>query len=164
MQIPDAPAREGSNKADQNHGTEAARILARLEAVDARLRLSQRQAQALVPLAAQWLQNGASVTEITDAVVQGLPAKVYAPAKLVADRLTRKLPAPRRAWAQYAECSDGCGRVLPAGQDSGICGVCAGVVPAPAVRELMTDRTPDPAVTRVADDIRAALRARRSAA
>ncbi|MFE5616269.1 hypothetical protein [Streptomyces sp. NPDC056524] len=164
VQTPAPPAREGSNKASQDHALEAARILSRLEAVDFRLRLSRRQTQALAPLAAQWLQNGASVAEITDAVVQGLPAKVYAPAKLVADRLVRKLPAPRRAWAQYADCSDGCGRVLPAGQDSGICGVCAGVVPAPAVRELTADRTPDPAVAPAADGIRAALKARRSAA
>ncbi|MFI9076611.1 hypothetical protein ACIGW8_08920 [Streptomyces sioyaensis] len=170
---PAAPAaREGSNKTNQETPAdpEAVRVLARLETMDARLRLSGRQLQDLASLAAQWLARGYSAPEITDAVVQGLPAKVYAPAKLVADRLTRKLPAPRRKWATYAECSDGCGLLLQAGQDSGKCGVCAGTTPSPFVQELAAqalqelDELADytaPDVRARADGLRSILRARR---
>ncbi|WP_338932667.1 helix-turn-helix domain-containing protein [Streptomyces netropsis] len=166
VQTPAPPAaREGFQeiKGNQEHAPEAARLLARLEAVDARLRLSQRQIQALVPLASQWLQNGASVMEITDAVVQQLPSKVYAPAKLVADRLTRKLPAPRRAWKHFdATCRD-CKRPFGgATPESGQCSECRGDVLPPALQTLAHPE-PDPFVTGIAASIRSALSATRSA-
>lgn len=99
-------------------------------------------------------------------MVQGLPCKVYAAAKLVADRLTRKMPTPRRKWRTFAECSDGCGRLLPTGQDSGQCGVCAGTTKAPFLQELAvqaakSDPTFSVDVHDTADSIRAATRARR---
>ncbi|MGK5729807.1 hypothetical protein [Streptomyces sp. URMC 124] len=142
---------------------EAARVLARLKAVDARLQLSQRQIQTLVPLASQWLQNGASAMEITDAVVQQLPGKIYAPAKLVADRLTRKLPAPRRAWKHFdAACRD-CRRPFGgAAPESGQCAECRGDV-LPADLQTLVPAQPDPFVTGMAASIRSALSAARSA-
>ncbi|GHA13617.1 helix-turn-helix domain-containing protein [Streptomyces echinoruber] len=173
VQTPAAPAaREGSNKTNQEIPADPAamRVLAALEDADRRLRLTDRQLQELAPLAAQWLARGYSAPEITDAVVQGLPGKVYAPAKLVADRLTRKLPAPRRKWRTFAECSDGCGRLLPAGQDSGQCGVCVGTTPAPFVQELAAQALQEleassdytaPDVRAHADGLRSILRARR---
>ncbi|MEU0105558.1 hypothetical protein ABZ313_09315 [Streptomyces sp. NPDC006251] len=178
MTTPEAPAapaaREGSNKTDhetQAH-PEAVRVLARLEDVDARLRLSGRQLRDLAPMASQWLARGYSAPEITDAVVQGLPTPVYSAAKIVADRLTRKLPAPRRKWQTFAECSDRCGRLLPSGQDSGQCGVCAGTTPAPFLQELAAqalqelapaaDTAPD--VRAHVSNLRALMRSRRSAA
>ncbi|WP_431980828.1 helix-turn-helix domain-containing protein [Streptomyces qinglanensis] len=157
-QAPVAPAREGSQENDAQT-QEAARVLARLEAVDARLRLSQGQAQELAPLAAQWLRNGASAVEITDALVQGLPAKVFSAAKIVADRLTRKVPAPRRHWAEYADCAE-CRNPLPVGR-SGLCSVCAGRAPHPDLQALADGSGPDPAVAARAAEIRAAMRARR---
>jgi hypothetical protein len=174
-EAPAAPAaREGSNKTDhetQAH-PEAVRVLARLEDVDARLRLSGRQLRDLAPMASQWLARGYSAPEITDAVVQGLPTPVYSAAKIVADRLTRKLPAPRRKWQTFAECSDRCGRLLPSGQDSGQCGVCAGTTPAPFLQELAAqalqelapaaDTAPD--VRAHVSNLRALMRSRRSAA
>ncbi|AUG87181.1 helix-turn-helix DNA binding domain protein [Streptomyces phage Attoomi] len=175
VQTPAAPAaREGSSKTDQEIPTdpEAVRVLGRLEDVDARLRLSGRQLRDLAPLAAEWLSRGYSATEITDAVVQGLPGKVYAPAKIVADRLTRKLPAPRRKWRTFADCSDGCGRLLPAGQDSGKCGVCAGTTPAPFLQELAAQAVQElapadytaPDVRAHVSNLRALMRPRRSVA
>ncbi|MGW2633778.1 helix-turn-helix domain-containing protein [Streptomyces chattanoogensis] len=161
VQVPAAPAWEGFKEND-HQGQEAARVLARLATMDMRLRLSQRQVQELVPLAAQWLHNGASAVEITDALVHDLPAKVHSAAKLVADRLTRKLPEPRRSWARYADCGQ-CRNPLPVGQASGICAVCSGVQVHPDLRALAADSAPDPAVAARAASIRAALRARRSA-
>ncbi|MFF4244292.1 hypothetical protein ACFYY2_07430 [Streptomyces sp. NPDC001822] len=116
-----------SDKDDQDdkQAAEAARILRRFAAIDTRLKLSDRHVTRLVPAVAQWLDRGATIAEITDAVTAGLPAKVYSASKLIADRLDRKLPERKRQWAQYADCADACGNLLPAGQDTGICAECA---------------------------------------
>lgn len=165
---PQAPEADGAGGSSEDIGerehagadaTEAARILRRLAAIDARLRLSDRQIAKLVPSAADWLDRGATIAEITDAVTQGLPAKVYSAAHLIADRLDRKRPERRRQWKTYADCADGCGRVLPAGQDSGICGVCAGVQPSDLTRALLGEKAPGP----LAPDAFAAFRTARAA-
>ncbi|WP_151775053.1 hypothetical protein [Streptomyces abyssomicinicus] len=79
-----------------------------------------------MPAVCRWLVRGATVVEITDALTQGLPGKVYSVGRLLADRLERKLPAARRRWKSYAECgSPGCGGLLPDGQETGICTGCA---------------------------------------
>ncbi|NML55289.1 hypothetical protein HHL19_29645 [Streptomyces sp. R302] len=111
---------------------EPARILRRLEAIDPRLRLSDRQIARLAPPVADWLERGATTAEITDALTQGLPQKLYSAAAVIADRLDRKRPARKRRWKTYADCDNGCGGLLPADQDSGICAICAGVQPPPA--------------------------------
>ncbi|WP_280871182.1 hypothetical protein [Streptomyces sp. MJP52] len=114
------------NEQESAREAEAARILRRLGAVDARLRLNERQVRKLVLAVCRWLGRGAGVVEVTDALTQGLPRKVYSAAHLVADRLERKLPERRRRWKTYAECgSPGCGNLLRDGQEAGICGECA---------------------------------------
>ncbi|MFJ3974901.1 hypothetical protein [Streptomyces sp. NPDC090021] len=121
-------AREGSSKKQDTQApqlTEAARIVRRFAAIDSRLNLSERQVAKLAPSVADWLGRGATIGEITDAVTQGLPSKVYSAARLIADRLDRKRPEPKRQWKQYADCPEGCGNLLPAGQESGICAECA---------------------------------------
>ncbi|MFE7480033.1 hypothetical protein [Streptomyces sp. NPDC057552] len=120
---PAEPVTAGDCRGELEHT--AAGLLDRLASVDSRLALSAKQATALIPLAVQWLHRGATVAEITDALTQGLPPRVYSAAKLIADRLGRKLPAPRRQWKTYADCDADCGRLLPAGQDSGTCRHCA---------------------------------------
>ncbi|MEV0437798.1 hypothetical protein AB0I84_00720 [Streptomyces spectabilis] len=129
--------REGNNGQER----EAARLLGGLGSIDSRLALSAKQATALIPLAAQWLHRGATIAEITDALTQGLPPRVYSAAKLISDRLGRKLPAPRRQWKSYADCeASGCGRLLPAEQDSGICRHCAlGTIDTPAPTATVPD-------------------------
>ncbi|MFI1655607.1 hypothetical protein ACH4ZU_11970 [Streptomyces sp. NPDC020472] len=125
----DAPAGpergEGDREKQDKQTAEAARILRRFAAIDTRLKLSERQIAKLAPSVADWLDRGASIGEITDAVTQGLPAKVYSAARLIADRLDRKRPERKRQWKQYADCGEGCGNLLPAGQESGICTECA---------------------------------------
>ncbi|MFJ6410727.1 helix-turn-helix domain-containing protein [Streptomyces hydrogenans] len=111
---------------DLPQAAEAARVLRGLASVDARLRLSARQVARLVPSVADWLDRGATVTEILDALTQGLPRTLYSAPAVLADRLARKRPARRRRWKTYADCADGCGRLLPEGRDSGSCGACAG--------------------------------------
>ncbi|MFE6066953.1 helix-turn-helix domain-containing protein [Streptomyces sp. NPDC056525] len=150
---PQAPEADGEGGNNENigerertggHETEAARILRRLAAIDARLRLSDRQIAKLAPSAADWLDRGATIAEITDALTEGLPAKLYSASAVIAERLDRKRPARRRLWKSYADCADGCGRVLPVGQDSGICGVCSGVQPSDLARELLGEKSPGP--------------------
>ncbi|MEV3858491.1 hypothetical protein AB0J38_29775 [Streptomyces sp. NPDC050095] len=119
-----AEQREGSSDKDDKQSAEAARILRRLAAIDARLRLADRQVNKLVPQVADWLDRGATVAQITDAVTQGLPAKVYSAARLIADRLDRKRPERKRQWRQTHDCPE-CRNPLPFGQETGICGGCA---------------------------------------
>ncbi|NUK41793.1 hypothetical protein HRW13_13050, partial [Streptomyces lunaelactis] len=133
-----APAREGFSQKQDKQTAEAARILRRFAAIDSRLSMSERQVAKLALSVADWLDRGATIGEITDAVTQGLPAKVYSAARLVADRLDRKRPERKRQWKQFADCATvGCGRLLPAGQESGICGVCSGVELTDFARELI---------------------------
>ncbi|WP_329022494.1 MULTISPECIES: hypothetical protein [Streptomyces] len=152
---PASPPREGGDE----HLTQASRLLARLAAVDSRLRLSGKQVTALAPFAAEWLRRGATVAELTDALCQGLPTRVYSAARLVGDRLHRKLPDPRRQWQSYADCAGDCGRPLPANQDQGICAACAGLAPTP-------EPTPTPGsaadLTGAGAQLVASIRARRA--
>ncbi|MFE0771956.1 hypothetical protein [Streptomyces sp. NPDC058861] len=116
---------EGASEKQDKQAAEAVRILRRFAAIDSRLNLSERQVAKLAPSVADWLDRGATIGEITDAVTQGLPAKVYSAARLVADRLDRKRPERKRQWKRYTDCPEGCGNLLPAGQESGICTECA---------------------------------------
>ncbi|WP_420033854.1 hypothetical protein ACN2WE_15800 [Streptomyces sp. cg28] len=102
---------------------ESAGILWRLGSVDARLRLSERSVRELVPEVCDWLDRGATAAQVIEAVTAGLPAKVYSAARLVADRLTRKRPARKRAWREVFECPE-CRDPLPWGQDAGRCASC----------------------------------------
>ncbi|WP_330460750.1 hypothetical protein OIB37_30065 [Streptomyces sp. NBC_00820] len=157
---------EGAGKED-GKAAEGARILRRLAAVDSRLRLSDRQVGKLTPAVVDWLDRGATVGEITDAVTEGLPAKVYSASRLIADRLERKKPDRRRQWKSYAECGKLCGNLLPAGQETGICTECA-LGSGPVVFEIdcttgeVTDRTPpvpEPVITSAGLDAFRAARA-----
>lgn len=130
--------REGESPKDGKQQKEAARLLRRFAALDPRLKLTERQVAKLVPSLADWLDRGATVSEITDAVTQGLPRKLYSASKLIEDRLDRKRPEAKRHWRTYTDCAtSGCGRLLPAGQDSGICGVCAGIELGDFARDLL---------------------------
>ncbi|MGA5019238.1 hypothetical protein ACPCAA_17700 [Streptomyces griseoincarnatus] len=119
---------EGGNEIQDKQTAEAARIVRRFAAIDSRLSMSDRQVAKVAPAVADWLDRGATIAEITDAVTQGLPQKVYSAARLVADRLDRKRPERKRQWKQFAECGQRCGNLLPAGQETGICSECAGLV------------------------------------
>ncbi|MBT2383346.1 hypothetical protein [Streptomyces sp. ISL-11] len=67
--------------------------LAAVSHAEPRLRLSGREVRALAPLAGDWLQRGATVADIREALTQWLPEQVLSPAGLIRDRLTRKRPA-----------------------------------------------------------------------
>ncbi|MFF4605748.1 helix-turn-helix domain-containing protein [Streptomyces sp. NPDC001339] len=124
-------------------------LLSRLGSVEPKLALSSADALALAPLAARWLEAGVSELEARSLLADGLPPVVHSARALVADRLVRKLPAPR-SWrdaaapaAPLVECAE-CRDPLPRGQQTGICAVCAGaalpVTEAVPVTETVSDR------------------------
>lgn len=124
---PDEPA-PAPVSADTGRG---AALLSRLGRVEPKLALSVADALALAPLAARWLDAGVSELEARAVLTTGLPPVVHSARALLADRLVRKLPAPRTRQdaaapaAPLAECAE-CRDPLPRGQQTGICAVCAG--------------------------------------
>ncbi|MFI1530001.1 hypothetical protein [Streptomyces griseus] len=107
----------------------AAALLGRLANAEPSLALSAADVMKLAPLAAQWLQRGVSELQLRNELVGGLPATIKSARALLADRLTRKMPAVPVTVEPLAECGD-CGSFLPRGQQAGICSRCAGLAPA----------------------------------
>lgn len=105
-----------------------AHALAAVSHSERRLRLSGRDIRALAPLAAQWFERGATLTDIRDALTSDLPAAVRSPAGITRDRLTRKmpdpLPEPVARPARIRDCSGGCGRTIRPVADETACRDC----------------------------------------
>lgn len=122
-----------------------AALLSRLGSVEPKLALSSADALALAPLAAPWLESGVSELETRSLLADGLPSVVHSARALLADRLVRKLPAPRTRRdaaapaAPLVECAE-CRDPLPRGQQTGICAVCAGAA-SPAVEATPVMKT-----------------------
>jgi hypothetical protein len=106
----------------------AAAVLGRLGTAAPSLTLSANDVMTLAPLAAQWLERGATELQLRNELAEGLPATIKSPRALLADRLTRKMPAVPVVVEKLVECPE-CGGYLPRGQRTGICGRCAGVQP-----------------------------------
>lgn len=105
-------------------------LLAGLATTEPGLALGIAEVIELAPLAAPWLHRGLSDLEIRTLLTSGLPETVHSPRALLADRLTRKLPAPRTApgaapATPLAECT-ACRNPLPRGHDAEVCAACAG--------------------------------------
>lgn len=109
----------------------AAALLGRLSASVPSLTLSSTDVLKLAPVAAEWLERGATELQIRNELTEGLPARIKSPRALLADRLTRKMPPVPVKVEPLAECGE-CGTYLPRGQKAGICAECAGVAPAAA--------------------------------
>ncbi|WP_159425880.1 hypothetical protein [Streptomyces noursei] len=85
----------------------AAQALAAVSHDERRLRLGGREVRQLAPLAGEWLQRGATIRDIREALTSGLPETVHCPVALARDRLVRKMPdapsfAEQRAMAAPA--------------------------------------------------------------
>ncbi|MGI5481612.1 hypothetical protein [Streptomyces lavendofoliae] len=98
----------------------AAQLLTSLGRSDPRLALGAGEAERLRTLVEEWWAVGASDALIREALTSGLPARVHAPAALVADRLRRKKPAPRPAAPVRPECGV-CGTPVPEGASCARC-------------------------------------------
>ncbi|MFP3989029.1 hypothetical protein U9R90_16335 [Streptomyces sp. E11-3] len=92
------------------------------------LRLGAPEIVRLAPLAARWLESGATEADLCQALTTDLPQPVRSPAALLSYRLTSRTPVPREPVQPLAECADCCGP-LPRGQLTGLCATCAGVPP-----------------------------------
>ncbi|WP_250304302.1 helix-turn-helix domain-containing protein [Streptomyces sp. A 4/2] len=140
-----------------------AALLSRLARVEPKLALSAADVVALAPLVVPWLERGVPELEARSLLTDGLPPVVFTARGILADRLVRKLPAPRahRDAAAPApaplECAD-CRDPLPRGQQGGICAGCTG-----AVRSAVSPAPPVSVAERVAA-LRATLRSRPAAA
>ncbi|WP_086770762.1 hypothetical protein [Streptomyces bobili] len=78
-------------------GGPAAELLSRLRLADARLLLSERDVQRLVPAVETWLARSATPDQITRTLTAGLPSEtdpIRNPARLLEYRLTTLLPPP----------------------------------------------------------------------
>ncbi|MFJ4680699.1 hypothetical protein [Kitasatospora sp. NPDC088783] len=108
---------------------EAVDTLFRAIRPEPRLHLGEAEARTLAPLVAQWLERGATHTDLTRALLPGLPVPLHSPTGVLRNRLERKMPPvqapvrPQAAW--YAECAK-CHDPVPR---PGICRPCAGLAP-----------------------------------
>ncbi|WP_380277500.1 hypothetical protein [Kitasatospora purpeofusca] len=106
---------------------EAVATLLRVIRPEQRLRVGQAEAEELAPLVAQWLERGCSPSDLTQALLPGLPTPVHSAVAVLRYRLEHKLP-PARAQERstrprYAECAE-CHDPVPR---PGICRACAGL-------------------------------------
>ncbi|HSA49817.1 MAG TPA: hypothetical protein VLH10_06855 [Yinghuangia sp.] len=124
-QLPDAAELPGLS---ESSGRGIA-LLARLGRYEPRLALGATDTLRLARLAELWLDTGVSESATRAMLTEGLPQVIHSPAALLADRLKRKLPAPRRESAAegpaLAECPE-CRDPLPRGQSAALCRTCSG--------------------------------------
>ncbi|WP_156727862.1 helix-turn-helix domain-containing protein [Streptomyces apocyni] len=163
------PEKEPTHPAPVPEATgRGAALLARLGRAEPKLTLSAADALALAPLATPWLRAGVSELEARALLTAGLPPVVHSARALLANRLVRKLPAPRTQRdsaapaAPPAECAE-CRAPLPGGQQTGICAACAVRAGASAPPASQAAPAVDAVAERVAA-LRAVLRARPTAA
>ncbi|PCG86367.1 hypothetical protein CIB93_09040 [Streptomyces sp. WZ.A104] len=169
--------RASGEKSDQGTPAEgetgkAASTLARLADADHRLKLSTSEVLRLTPLAAVWLTEGHSSSEIVTALTTRLPETVDSAAALVSYRLKNQMPAkpkprPKPAPDTRARC-EGCGAVFPQGRTGTVCGSCRDEEDSATIRgDLGTPAPamavpPEPsAVSPEAAELLAAIRQRR---
>ncbi|MCJ1678368.1 hypothetical protein MTF65_13615 [Streptomyces sp. APSN-46.1] len=72
--------------------TTAYRTLAKLKEADPDAILSAADCASLTPLAAEWLERGCDVGQLTHALTAGLPKPLHNPAALIRKRLEDKMP------------------------------------------------------------------------
>jgi hypothetical protein len=88
----DAPDDEPATAEPAPERTTAYRTLAALGRTDSRMTLSAADCERLEPLAASWLEYGASVKHLIHALTDGLPVLVHNPAGIAKRRLEDKMP------------------------------------------------------------------------
>ncbi|GAA0490654.1 hypothetical protein ABZ951_20305 [Streptomyces sp. NPDC046215] len=100
-------------------------VLASVSHRERKLRLTGRDVQGLAALAGEWLLRGATVKELREALTDGLPERVHAPAALARDRLVRKMPetpplgVTEPAVRALQTCEGGCERAFrPVGEET----------------------------------------------
>ncbi|MGV9693396.1 hypothetical protein ACWDUX_30305 [Streptomyces sp. NPDC003444] len=146
---------QGGESDNNEKAGRAAGVLSRIAKDVPSLRLKPTEILSLAPLAAEWLARGATELQLRNELIEGLPRSVKSPAKLLANRLERKMPPLPVQVEPLGECGK-CEAVLPRGQQAGICGHCAGVAASPVQAETSSGLSDD------AVSLMAAIRDRRA--
>ncbi|MFJ8476987.1 hypothetical protein [Kitasatospora sp. NPDC094011] len=119
---------EQSTAVPDDQVREAVATLFRVIRPEPRLRLGEAEAHELAPLVAQWLERGATQTDLARALLPGLPSPVHSAVAVLRYRLEHKKPpvtAPHQpSKPRYTECAM-CHDPVP---QPGICAACAGLV------------------------------------
>jgi hypothetical protein len=102
-----------------------AALIARLSRVEPRLTVGTREMPKVAPLVADWLDRGATETQIRTVLTTGLPDDLRSPVALIIHRLKAKMPAgvsaaPKAVKVASAECDD-CARPV---RSPGLCSLC----------------------------------------
>ncbi|GAA3473838.1 hypothetical protein [Nonomuraea roseola] len=125
-------------------------LLVRVGQAEPRLRVGLREAGPILALMADWRDRGASDREIIAAVTAGLPSEIRSAAKLIAHRLTDKMPirldAPTVAALPPLVDCPGCDKPF---RGDGLCAPCRA---AASVENL--DQADDSAHHSIAADLR----------
>ncbi|MEU3756315.1 hypothetical protein AB0H17_26710 [Streptomyces olivoreticuli] len=131
---PTAPAAGRSQEENTGENTShplaerGARALVAVCHAERRLRLSGRDVKELAPLAGEWLSRGATLSEMREALTDGLPEAVRSPVGILRDRLTRKMPEPAPEPVPRPKplraCGGGCGRMIRPVADETECRDC----------------------------------------
>ncbi|GGP84407.1 helix-turn-helix domain-containing protein [Streptosporangium pseudovulgare] len=103
---------------DNDEMAACAALMGRLGRVEPRLTIGRRDLAKVAPLVAEWLDRGATETQIRTVLTTALPDELRSPVALIIHRLRDKMPArvaaaPKAAKAASAECDD-CARPVPA--------------------------------------------------
>ncbi|KJY35304.1 hypothetical protein VR45_14355 [Streptomyces sp. NRRL S-495] len=122
----DGKPAEGEEASEAEEVREAVATLFRVIRSEPRLRLGEAEAAGLAPLVAQWLERGATRTDLAHALLPGLPVPMHSATAVLRYRLEQKMPPAQpaaRPPARYAECAK-CHDPVPR---PGICRPCAGL-------------------------------------
>ncbi|MBV6695596.1 helix-turn-helix domain-containing protein [Kitasatospora aureofaciens] len=92
-----------------------------------RLRLGEAEVIELAPLVVRWLAVGCGPAELAAALLPGLPETIHSPARVVRERLERKMPPALEPQEEPAPRAHECAKCRAPMQRSGLCRPCAGL-------------------------------------
>ncbi|MFF1787408.1 hypothetical protein ACFVX9_13195 [Kitasatospora sp. NPDC058243] len=131
---PGTEGREGDSEDDapDEQLRDAVSTLFRVIRPEPRLHLGEAEARELAPLVAQWLERGSTPTDLTQALLPGLPTPMHSATAVLRYRLQHKMPPDRAAVQPAAACYAECAQCHDPVPQPGICRACAGLVSRPA--------------------------------
>lgn len=106
---------------------EAVSTLFRVLRPEPRLKLGEREAHALAPLVARWLELGSTAADLARALLPRLPDAVFAPVAFLRHRLEQKMPpgAAQEPDSQASAPLPECDRCHDPVSHPGLCRACA---------------------------------------
>lgn len=155
------PLRNETAPEPRSERSRAYDALAALGRTDPRMTLSAADCATLEPLAAQWLERGATAEQLTVALTSGLPAQVSSPRGLAKRRLADRMPpeaGPEPSASRtlrIMECAECHAPGIATGLGNGICDTCRNVPPPPPRPGVATEHQVHGHAALMRDGIRA---------